>query len=413
MDANQLEHLLVYRRILQDDLMQQLLAFLRQGGSEADRFDLAGKFIERAEALGLEGNIIKSYFIYLISRDENAFSAGAEKYRGVGPGLYEAVLHDIRLLYDFLRSDFDAALNFDILKRYSPTVTGSKPGLAALQAYLLNPDAQHTPEEIADRLVQYYVSYGFGNMADYVVFRWDSVQGLYGIKPHDEIRLDDIIGYERQKHLLVKNTEAFLARRPANNVLLAGARGTGKSSSVKALVNHYGAAGLRLVEVPKDALKDLPEVLNVLRSMGKRFIVFLDDLSFEESETDYKSIKSVLEGGVSSRAENVLIYATSNRRHLIRETWSDRSGSGADIYGFETVNEKISLSDRFGLTLTYEAPSQEEYFRIVEAMAKKYNIKFDPSRLRAEARKWEMTHSGLSGRIAKQFISYLQSVQCD
>ena len=246
-------------------------------------------------------------------------------------------------------------------------------------------------------------------MARYTVFRWDLDLGLVPVRHPDRIQMDDLIGYERQKAVLTQNTEAFVAGRPANNVLLVGSRGTGKSSSVKALLNQYADIGLRLVEITKHDLRHLSSIMQALRERGKKFILFMDDLSFEEFEIEYRHLKSMMEGGVETKPDNVLIYATSNRRHLIKETWTDRTGANADdIHSWDTINEKISLSDRFGITLTFAPPNQDEYLRIVESMARKRNICLPSAELRAEAIKWETAHSGRSGRIAQQFIAHLE-----
>ena len=217
------------------------------------------------------------------------------------------------------------------------------------------------------------------------------------------------MGYDHQKTQLTGNTEAFVDGKPANNVLLVGARGTGKSSSVKALANEYFSKGLRLLQITKPQLKNLPEIMETLRSYAsKRFIIFLDDLSFEETDPEYKYLKSAIEGGVEARPDNVLIYATSNRRHLIRETWRDRVDGQDELYRDDSVNETISLSDRFGLIIYYYAPNQAEYLEIIRHMLKKQNIELEDDQLRVEGLRWEMTHSGRSGRTAQQFvINYL------
>ena len=215
------------------------------------------------------------------------------------------------------------------------------------------------------------------------------------------IRLEDLIGYAHQKELLTKNTQAFLAKKPANNVLLVGARGTGKSSGVKALVNEYYTEGLRLVQLTKLQLKELSKVMETLKKFSaRRFIIFLDDLSFDESETEYKYLKSAIEGGVEPRPENVLIYATSNRRHLIREQDFD------DRYNEDSANETISLSDRFGLIIHYYAPTQTEYLEIIRRMLKKNGVDLEGEDLRIEGLRWEMSHSGRNGRTAQQFVNY-------
>ncbi|MDF2572723.1 MAG: hypothetical protein K0R55_4327, partial [Sporomusa sp.] len=278
--------------------------------------------------------------------------------------------------------------------------------LAVLRDLFLDITKPYTPGEVVTALTGYYDRYGCGKLAGYGAFKWDSErQELVGIEHSDPVQLSDIIGYEYQKSELVRNTEAFVNGKPANNVLLVGARGTGKSSSVKAVGNRYFDKGLRIIEIAKSDCKQIPEIMTALRQWGKKFILFIDDLSFEEYEAEYKILKSLIDGGVEVRPNNVLIYATSNRRNLIKETWDDREGS--ELHRQDTVNEKISLADRFGITLFYSLPNQEEYFKIVEEIARKNSICLTNAELRSAALRWEMSHSGRSGRIAKQFIDYL------
>jgi predicted AAA+ superfamily ATPase len=271
---------------------------------------------------------------------------------------------------------------------------------------LLAPAERCAPAELVGKLTEYYCLHGCGKAAGYAAFRWDEATGLVGIRHHDAITLEDLVGYEYQKEVLSKNTEAFIAGKPANNVLLVGARGTGKSSSVKSLVNKYFANGLRLVEVHKHQFVQLHRIMDALRGRSQKFIVFMDDLSFEESETDYKHLKSVIEGGIEARPDNVLLYATSNRRHLIRENWNDRSGT-QDIHAADSVHEKISLSDRFGIILSYPAPDQNEYLQIVEAIARRHAVDVPAEELKKGALRWELSHSGRSGRTAQQFVKHI------
>lgn len=402
-----LESLLIYRNLLNDQILSTLCTAYTHNDLGPIRSQVCSELIQKAELLGLDGNIIKNYILYLLARDENVFSIMAEKNGSViGSSLYKAVLQDITLLNDFLTNDFSALLQTEMLADYKPTNKIASQALSSLRKYF-DPDSSYTPAEIVKQLAQHYSQYGYGKMIDYAAFRWNLEDGLTGIAGNDPITLDDIIGYEKQKTVLIQNTEAFLQNKPCNNVLLTGARGTGKSSSVKALANRYYENGLRLVEIPKYELRNLHKAINSLRSFGKKFILFLDDLSFEEFEADYKCLKSVLEGGVEAKPDNILIYATSNRRHLIRENWNDRSEQDDDMHRFDTVNEKISLSDRFGITLTYFTPSQEEYFKIVEGIALKSNINLDAAMLKTEALKWEMSHSGRSGRAARQLVSHI------
>ena len=356
---------------------------------------------EIAERVGLCGNIFRSYIIYKLSHEPNLISTTIERTDGkLGESLLAAFKHDLKIL-------FDAAENFqppfDFIKNYKPTVENKSESFTELVNNLKN---LREVDEIADAFIKHYKKFGYGDISDYRAFRFDEVtKNLVGIKHFEKIRLDDLIGYAHQKEVLTNNTAAFIARKPANNVLLVGARGTGKSSSVKALVNENYDKGLRLVQLTKPQLNFLPEVMETLRNFaGKRFIIFLDDLSFDESENEYKYLKSSIEGGVESIPQNVLIYATSNRRHLIREKDFD------DRYNDDSVNETISLSDRFGLIVTYYPPSQNEYLEIIRHMLKKSGIELDAETLRIEGLRWEMSHSGRNGRTAQQFVkNYLGS----
>ena len=224
----------------------------------------------------------------------------------------------------------------------------------------------------------------------------------------DKVVLDDLTGYEIQKKKLVDNTEAFVQGKVANNCLLYGDAGTGKSTSIKAILNQYYGDGLRMIEIYKHQFKYLSAIISHIKNRNYRFIIYMDDLSFEEFEIEYKYLKAVIEGGMETKPDNVLIYATSNRRHLIRETWSDRSDKDEELHRSDTVQEKLSLAARFGVSINYSKPTQQEYFQIVTNLAKKYpEIKLSDKELCAEANKWELSHGGISGRTAQQFINYI------
>ena len=422
-----LENLLTCRNLLNDEIF-----------NNANKFENAAKLIEYAENLGLSGNILRSYLIYKLANEPNLVSETVESSGGkIGESLYNAFKHDIEILSEILNgeiaaddSEIEAAVEqglkiwaehlkivnpaeyekffggkIELLQDYKPTVTNKFESFCELQEKLSN---LRDAAEIAKIFIEHYKKYGYGDIAAYRAFKWDSEdKKIVGIKHFETIRLEDLIGYANQKDLLTKNTRAFLENKPANNVLLVGARGTGKSSGVKALVNEYYSQGLRLVQITKPQLKQLPEIMETLRNFAsRRFIIFLDDLSFEESETEYKYLKSSIEGGVESRPENVLIYATSNRRHLIRETWRDRVDTQEDLYRDDSLNETISLSDRFGLIIHYYAPTQAEYLEIIRHMLKKKNIALDDETLRIEGLRWEMSHSGRNGRTAQQFVNF-------
>ena len=267
-------------------------------------------------------------------------------------------------------------------------------------------------EEFFAHVTQFYKDYGVGmfglNKAFRISNRGDDIV-FNPINNMDKVMLSDLIGYEIQKKKLVDNTEAFVEGRKANNVLLFGDSGTGKSTSIKAIVNEYYDRGLRMIEIYKHQFKDLSNVIAAIKNRNYRFIIYMDDLSFEEFEIEYKFLKAVIEGGVETKPDNILIYATSNRRHLIKETWNDRDDVEMDngMHKSDTMEEKLSLVNRFGVTINYSKPSQKEYFGIVTGLARKAGIKMSDEELCAEANKWELSHGGISGRTAQQFINYL------
>ncbi|MBI3970544.1 MAG: ATP-binding protein [Chloroflexi bacterium] len=297
-------------------------------------------------------------------------------------------------------------------------------------------------------LAAHYARYGSGVFARYRAFRWigppetaarlvaewpagvaaghsaaalhgDGAEWLAPVVAPDVVRPGDLVGYEPERALLRRNTVQFLRRYPANNVLLYGDRGTGKSSSVKALLNERSGGGgrsepeadweaLRLIEVPKARLGDFPLLVSLLRGRPQRFILFVDDLSFEEGETHYKELKALLEGGLEARPANVVVYATSNRRHLVREHFSDRpSPDSEEVHARDTLQEKLSFADRFGITITFPTPDQASYLAIVEALARRSGIELEPAALRSRAIEWAAWHNGRSGRTARQFVDYL------
>lgn len=267
-------------------------------------------------------------------------------------------------------------------------------------------------EELYRIITGFYKEYGVGKIGLNKAFRISEQEGgsiLSPITTTGDMTLDDLVGYELQKEKLIANTEAFVEGRKANNVLLFGDAGTGKSTSIKAILNQYYSRGLRMIEIYKHEFKNLSKVISEIKNRNYRFVIYMDDLSFEEFEIEYKYLKAVIEGGLETKPENVLIYATSNRRHLIRETWSDRSDMSQDeLHRSDTMQEKLSLVARFGVTIGYYKPSQKEYFHIVTTLARRYpEITLSEEELCAEANKWEMSHGGISGRTAQQFITYL------
>ncbi|MBR6342799.1 MAG: ATP-binding protein [Selenomonadaceae bacterium] len=402
MNQYHLQELLICRNLLEDSALQALLQAVNtpepSTGAKA-----VSMLIEQAEQLGLAGDIIRAYTLHLLTHTGNLASRTSEKCHGkLGSSLKKAFVHDMELLSPLLSTQGTLSA-FPLLADYHPTKALRTEAWEKLQELMGSAD---TAESMADALLTYYRRYGYGDIASYRAFQWDNGK-LAGIRHFETIRMNDLIGYAHQKEQLIGNTEAFVAGRPANHVLLVGARGTGKSSGVKALANEYYSEGLRLLQLTKPQLRALPEIMETLRQFSsKRFIIFMDDLSFEESDAEYKYLKSAIEGGVSSRPENVLIYATSNRRHLIRESWRDRIDGQDELYRDDSIQETISLSDRFGLIIHYYAPDQSEYLAIIRHMLKKQGIEMTDEQLRVEGLRWEMSHSGRSGRTAQQFVAH-------
>ena len=259
-------------------------------------------------------------------------------------------------------------------------------------------------------LTQFYKEYGVGKFGLHKSFRITHDEEGVHIVPIlniAHVKLDDLVGYELPKKKLVDNTEAFVNGKKANNCLLFGDAGTGKSSSIKAILNQYYDQGLRMIEVYKHQFQDLNDVIAQVKNRNYRFIIYMDDLSFEEFEIEYKYLKAVIEGGLERKPENVLIYATSNRRHLIREKFSDKEERRDDLHTSDTVQEKLSLAYRFGLKIYFGSPSKKEFQNIVRVLADKHGITMSEEELFLKANQWELQYGGLSGRTAQQFIDHL------
>lgn len=429
-----LKQLTFYRGILSDQgvgLYVHLLDCLAQEDIESEEVlgfyaKLTAFLIEETELSSAwqVGDPWQDYLLEKIVENENVFSSKAERlpFSEIGKSLLEVVTNDFlslqkafffnltslaRCIEDrltkkhrstFLKIDWENYYTSAQAKDFS-YYDQKKTAIKKLLADSLNWD------DCLESMADYYREAGMGLLAKYWAFNWD--RGLHGISHLDPIRLQSLIGYEQQKEKVMKNTEQFLAGLGANNLLLYGDRGTGKSSIIKALVHEYGHLGLRILEVTKQQLQEIPKIIRQLRVYSQRFIIFMDDLSFEEQETEYKYLKAVLEGGLEFQPENVRIYATSNRRHLIRESFADRKNSSEDLHIQDTIQEKLSLADRFGVSITFTAPSRNEYLSIVEGLAWQKGINLPLEELNRMALQWELQHNGRSGRTAKQFIEDL------
>ncbi len=373
---------------------------------------------------GFNYNLWHNYLTFFLVTNENPFSITCEKVGANDGSVNHFAKNDFRVFRNLFHFDFsqiEQELGIDCFSHLSHYKAIGKPELMynknvsekiiALSAEL---EMAADEDEFFDSVTGFYKDYGVGMFGLNKAFRIkessrEADVSFVAINNMDKVMLDDLIGYEIQKKKLIDNTRAFVEGRKANNVLLFGDSGTGKSTSIKAIVNAFYPQGLRMIEIYKHQFKDLSNVIAQIKNRNYRFIIYMDDLSFGEFETEYKFLKAVIEGGVETKPENILIYATSNRRHLIKETWNDRSDVKVQngMHQSDTMEEKLSLVNRFGVTINYSKPSQKEYFNIVTQLAHRQGITMSDEELRAEANKWELSHGGISGRTAQQFVNYL------
>ena len=383
-------------------------------------YECLNQLMELAVSHGFEGNLWHCFLAFILVNNENAYSKACEIRGEVDGSINKVVLHD----FDIIKSFFDFDLQqladcfevdcMDAVTDYQ-SMHGSgkifnsriKARINALKDHL--EDAK-TTEEFKAAVTDFYREFGVGKLGLHKAFRILHRENDVQIIPITNIahvKLDDLVGYEIAKQKLIDNTEAFVNGKEANNCLLYGDAGTGKSTSIKAIANQYYDRGLRLIEVYKHQFCDLNDVIAQIKNRNYKFIIYMDDLSFEEFEIEYKYLKAVIEGGLEKKPDNVLIYATSNRRHLIRENFSDKEEIREDMHTSDTVQEKLSLYARFGVSIYFGAPTKKEFQNIVKALAKKNHIPMEEETLLAEANKWELSHGGLSGRTAQQFINFL------
>lgn len=387
-------------------------------------YECLKKLMELAESHGLEGNLWHSFIAFLLVNNENAYSRACE-IRGEIEGSINAIAsHDFAIIKEFFDFDLKQLGDYfavdcmeDILN-YCGTL-GSGAVFNKRIRDRIRELCQHLEQAgdvsaFKDAVTSFYGEFGVGKLGLHKAFRVAHRQEGAEIVPITNIahvRLEDLVGYELAKQKLIDNTEAFVNGKEANNCLLYGDAGTGKSTSIKAIANQYYDKGLRLIEVYKHQFCDLNDVIAQIKNRNYKFIIYMDDLSFEEFEIEYKYLKAVIEGGLEKKPDNVLIYATSNRRHLIREKFSDKEEVREDMHTSDTVQEKLSLYARFGVTIYYGAPNKKEFQQIVTTLAEKYQIQMDTETLLLEANKWELSHGGLSGRTAQQFVNYLLGKQ--
>lgn len=428
-----ISQLLMYGDLDKDEILYQMgELFHRYDKGDYDKMELVRDINTQVKHLlkvatdyGFDDNLWHNYLTFFLMMSENPFSMTCEKVGASEGTVNMLVENDFRIfkaLFDYDFSSIEKDLGIDCFSRLSNYHAITKKDLMynknvseKVRALSKKLEATTNEKEFFEVVTGFYKDYGVGMFGLNKAFRIEEnhTGGVIfrPINNMDQVMLDDLVGYEIQKKKLVDNTEAFVQGRKANNCLLFGDSGTGKSTSIKAIVNQYYDQGLRMIEIYKHQFKDLSRVIADIKNRNYRFIIYMDDLSFEEFEIEYKFLKAVIEGGVETKPENILIYATSNRRHLIKESWNDRNDMEHenDRHHSDTVEEKLSLVNRFGVTINYSKPTQKEYFDIVINLAKRQGITLSEEELRLEANKWELSHGGISGRTAQQFVNYLAS----
>ncbi|MDJ0695758.1 ATP-binding protein [Mastigocoleus sp. MO_188.B34] len=411
--------LLIYQSVLQGKVGEAFLDLLQAiRYTDADARVCLQAYGNFFKLLAARHQNWEEYLITQIIRNENPFSQLAQQkdMENLTSALVAAVGKDLQALQSLHECNCAVLSEWVQVVAHLPislTVWYSSEDRVATareSAMIAKISSLDNWENAVSILANYYQDFGVGLFAKYQALRWHDNQFI-GVRYPDTITLKELIGYETQRDALLKNTEFLLSGHFALNILLYGSRGSGKSSLVKALLNEYVHRELRLLEVSRLDLKSLPEIVEKLRGRSQKFIIFVDDLSFEEDDDAFKALKVVLEGNITARPQNVVVYATSNRRHLIREFFADRPAlrNNDEIHAWDTVQEKLSFSDRFGLTLTFEPADRDTYLKIVRQLALQANINLTQEDLDARALQWATRHNGRSGRTAKQFVNYLSA----
>lgn len=431
---NIVSKLLIYGDLPKDSILMELSNIIKEykeGNYKKDEiitkiYHQVKRILEVATDYGFDKNLWHNYLTYLLITNENPFSLTCEKVGANQGSVNYFAKNDFKQFkalfdYDFLEMEKELGIDcFERLENYQAIVKAemmyNRNVSEKVQVLSEKLETTKDENEFFDCVTQFYKDYGVGMFGLNKAFRIcdnDTAVRFQAINNMEKVMLDDLVGYEIQKKKLIDNTEAFVQGRKCNNCLLFGDSGTGKSTSIKAIVNQYYDQGLRMIEIYKHQFKDLSNVIAMIKNRNYKFIIYMDDLSFEEFEVEYKFLKAVIEGGVETKPENILIYATSNRRHLIKENWSDRSDVKVQngMHQSDTMEEKLSLVHRFGVTINYSKPTQKEYFEIAVELCRRLGIEIPEEEIKAEANKWELSHGGISGRTAQQFANYMAGQQ--
>lgn len=374
--------LLVFHNILNDNGVK---AIIENNYSEALMY-----LIEFCETKSVTNSAVKEYVVNLLTEEENILSVLESRKKKVGDDLYRAALTDIKQIYNSL---FSAPIKY--IPSGNPVEFSEEYKMSVKKM-----TKSSSAEELLQNLCEHYRTLGNGELSKYVAFKYSD--NIKGVVQDRSVTLDSLVGLEYQKEILISNTKGFVSGKASNNVLLFGDRGTGKSSSVKALLNEFEAQGLRMIEIPKNKISEIPDLINYLAKKPNKYILFLDDLTFETHDSEYRALKIAMDGQLESHPDNVLIYATSNRRHLIKESWADRNGE--DVHRNDNMQETLSLSERFGISLVFSSPTQAEYLNVVKELLGREGIVMD-SDIEKKAVVWQMNYGGRNPRLAKQFVS--------
>lgn len=383
-----LRALTVFKKLVEDSVIKELMEFLSIVDICEDKAWLIDGYTALVHELYAKGGNLTKHVLDLVTNDENVYVKKCALGEEVSSVIYDATMAELEILSElavFSSVELKSAIDYD--------------------GFL--PDWETSDIDIKKEYIERIRNiskFGYGIYSKYHMF-YVKESKIVPVKHPDKISMNDLIGYRDERQQIIDNTRALVEGRPAANALLFGDAGTGKSSTVKAVANAFKDEGLRIVEIRKEQLWEIPEITDELNSIPLKFILFIDDLSFNKGDDNYSSLKAILEGSVSARSKNVVIYATSNRRHLIKESFSDREGD--DIHRNDTMQETVSLSERFGLRVTFGKPDKKCYLDIVKRLAEKEEINMDEKKLEMLAERFALEKSGRSARGARQFIDSL------
>ena len=379
----------VFQGVAESEVMKKLTRFLESTGDEVEKTELYSDFVRSLYAHGCD---LGKYILRRLYGDENEYILRLSEKKDVPDCMKTAVGNELKLFSEISRLAPESLLDFASNKAFLPKFENT--GFDFEKEYSKKIDRLFTD--------------GYGIYSKYSMFNIKDGGIITPLKSADKISVDDLIGYEGERQKVIDNTKALVEGKPAANILLCGDAGTGKSSTVKAVANLFAPKGVRLIEVQKQQLMFLPVIMDEIHHNPLKFIIFIDDLSFQKEETGFGTLKAILEGSASAKAQNAVIYATSNRRHLVKESFSDRDGD--DIHRSDTIQELTSLSERFGLTIQYSKPNKPLYLQIVKSLVEKRGLQIDEKELEIKAEAFALRKGGRSARGARQFVDSLVSM---